>query len=49
VDGLEVRQTPTGALLTSSVALVLLNPQPLPPGSSPTAIYYPPNPCIYLL
>jgi hypothetical protein len=53
VEGLEVRETPTSLALASSLSLVLLNPQPLPPGSSPTAVYspsnfsvyYPPNPC----
>jgi hypothetical protein len=47
VEGLEGRQTPTGLALGSSLSLVLLNPQPLPPGSSPTAIYYPPSPVAY--
>jgi hypothetical protein len=39
VEGLEVRQVPTSLL--SPTSLVLLNPQPLPPGSSPTAVSYP--------
>ena len=43
VEGLEVRQVPTSSLFSSS--LVLLNPQPLPPGSSTLAVLYPPNPC----
>lgn len=45
VEGLEVRQVPTSLL--SPTSLVLHNPQPLPPGSSPTAIYYPPGPVVY--
>ena len=45
VEGLEVRQVPTSLL--SPTSLVLLNPQPLPPGSSPTTIYHPPGPVIY--
>jgi hypothetical protein len=44
LEGLEVRQVPTSFL--SPTSLVLLNPQPLPPGSSPIAIYYPPNHCV---
>jgi hypothetical protein len=39
VEGLEVRQVLTSLLAPTS--LVLLNPQPLPPGSSPTAVSYP--------
>jgi hypothetical protein len=46
LEGLEVRQVPTSFL--SPTSLVLLNPQPLPPGSSPTAVHYPPNPYIYV-
>jgi hypothetical protein len=45
VGGLEVRQVP--ATLLSPTSLVLLNPQPLPPGSGPTVIYYPSDPVIY--
>jgi hypothetical protein len=44
VEGMEARQVLTSLL--SPTSLVLLNPQPLPPGSSPTAIYYPANPGI---
>jgi hypothetical protein len=44
VEGLEGREVLTSLL--SPTSLVLLNPQPLPPGSSPTAIYYPANPGI---
>jgi hypothetical protein len=44
-EGLEVRQVPSSLL--SPTSLILLNPQPLPPGSSPTAVYYPPNPSLY--
>ena len=40
-----MRQVPTSLL--SPTSLVLLNPQPLPPGSSPTAIYFPPGPIVY--
>jgi hypothetical protein len=40
VEGLEVRETPTSFALGSSLSLVLLNPQPLPPGSSPMFIDY---------
>ena len=43
VEGLEVREVPSSFQLPSS--LVLLNPQPLPPGSSSPAVFYPPNPC----
>jgi hypothetical protein len=45
VEGLEVRQVPTA--LPSPTSLVQLNPQPLPPGSGPISIYYPPNPCVF--
>jgi hypothetical protein len=44
VEAMEVRQTPTGTGLTSPLALVLLNPQPLPPGSSPTTYDFQPCP-----
>ncbi len=47
VEPLETRQTPTSLVLGSSVSLILLNPQPLPPGSVPTMISYPPSPCVY--
>ncbi len=46
VESLETRQIPTSLSLGSSISLILLNPQPLPPGSVPTAISYPPNPCV---
>ena len=49
VDDLEVRQTPTGTMLTSPLALVMLNPQPLPPGSSPTAVSLPAQSLLLLL
>ena len=45
LEGLEVRQVPTSFL--SPTSLVLLNPQPLPPGSSPIAVRYPPGPIVY--
>ena len=47
VESLETRQTPTSLVLGSSVSLILLNPQPLPPGSSPTVISYLSNPGVY--
>ncbi len=48
LEPLEDRRTPTTSLsFASPLSLVLLNPQPLPPGSIPAAISYPPNPCVY--
>jgi hypothetical protein len=47
VESLETRQTPASLALGSSVSLILLNPQPLPPGSSPMVISYPSNPYVY--
>ena len=44
VEGMEVRQTPTSTVLTSPIALIVLNPQPLPPESSPTTYGFQPCP-----